>query len=307
MESFSDSQLLLLLSQFSNWVNILPFYGYRSKTKYLMQALCKRTNSAWEKNWHLYRIENDPPVITDMDYDSVHYEILKTWRKKKKKKHYYGGKISSIYLFMSKVKDVNLLKLLRWFSLPPCWGLYLNDLPDKHLKLTNHFLSYCFPKRIRVLQLNCGSKELVDGSKYIKSIANVIPKVIARVSLYKFEFTKEHVEIIVNASMNLDLLRFSRCKLPTPSVLTDATFYEFDTNAKWKLRQLSVLMDKDHIEQTREVLDYLLSGMAKTDIKHSLRFIQVKHEAISWEEVRSLAEMHGFDSLKRVYYQGLAA
>jgi hypothetical protein len=111
---------------------------------------------------------------------------------------------------MSKSKDVQLLKCLASFALPLFYMIGINHL-SKAEREVKHFLGHSLGQT-RELYLNRGS-DLLDGSEWLQTIVKVLPRVIERVQFYKFSFSKEQVESIVDSSLHLEELLIVNCKL----------------------------------------------------------------------------------------------
>jgi hypothetical protein len=106
-------------------------------------------------------------------------------------------------LDMNKSKDVQLLKDLAPFSLPPFDYISIDDI-SKAAEEVKHFLYHSIGQ-LRTLRLNYDG-DLLDGSEWKEAIVKTLPRVKETVYLYNFSFSKEQVEAIVDNSLHLEYL-----------------------------------------------------------------------------------------------------
>jgi hypothetical protein len=111
---------------------------------------------------------------------------------------------------MDKSKDVQLLKDLAPFSLPPFDRIEIYYI-SKAAEEVKHFLYHSIGQ-LRALSLNIDSG-LLDGSEWKETIVNTLPSVKETVCLRHFSFSKEQVEAIVDNSLHLEYLGIFQCKL----------------------------------------------------------------------------------------------
>jgi hypothetical protein len=114
-----------------------------------------------------------------------------------------------LYLDMNKSKNVQLLKYLAPFALPPFDYIIIRNI-SKVAEEVKHFL-YHFIGQLRALDLNCD--DLLDGSEWVEAIVKTLPRVKQMIYLYNFSFSKEQVEAIVDNSLHLERLEMCECKL----------------------------------------------------------------------------------------------
>jgi hypothetical protein len=100
-----------------------------------------------------------------------------------------------LVLSMNESKDIELLKNLTPFALPPldCIIIYCLTKAERNVR---HFLAYSLGQQ-KELTLNYDGK-LLDGSKWVETIIIAIPKLKEKVSLERFRFSKEQVEAIID-------------------------------------------------------------------------------------------------------------
>jgi hypothetical protein len=113
-------------------------------------------------------------------------------------------------LDMNESKDVQLLKDLAPFALPPFERIDIYDI-SKAAEEVKHFLYHSIGQ-LRTLWLNFDS-DLLDGSEWVEATVKTLPRVKQTVYLYRFSFSKEQVEAIVDNSLHLDQLEMQSCKL----------------------------------------------------------------------------------------------
>jgi hypothetical protein len=111
---------------------------------------------------------------------------------------------------MDKSKDVQLLKDLAPFALPPFYGIDMRNI-SKAAEEVKHFLYHSI-KQLRQLDLNFDG-DLLDGSEWVEAIVKTLPRVKEGVSLTNFSISKEQVEAIVDNSLHLEALDMIVCKL----------------------------------------------------------------------------------------------
>jgi CRISPR/Cas system type I-B associated protein Csh2 (Cas7 group RAMP superfamily) len=85
--------------------------------------------------------------------------------------------------------------------------------------------------------------------------------------------------------------------------LKKGTFYSFANNPS-KLKSLSLNQSGEKYDNNwkehPERLEGLLAAMAKTQIKHSLKEIDVDDCGVSKEQVREMVDRHGFTNVKEI-------
>jgi hypothetical protein len=114
-------------------------------------------------------------------------------------------------LEMNKSKDVQLLKDLAPFALPPFDRIDIRDI-SKAAEEVKHFLYHSI-RQLRALYLNTAGFCLLDGSEWVEAIVRALPRVKERVYLMYFSFSKEQVKAIVDNSLHLETLWMYECKL----------------------------------------------------------------------------------------------
>jgi hypothetical protein len=113
-------------------------------------------------------------------------------------------------LEMYKSKDVQLLKDLAPFALPPFDLIDIRYI-SKAAEEVKHFLYHSIGQ-LRQLDLDYEG-DLLDGSEWVEAIVKTLPRVKEKVYLYNFSFSKEQVEAIVDNSLHLEALGMVLCKL----------------------------------------------------------------------------------------------
>jgi hypothetical protein len=116
-----------------------------------------------------------------------------------------------LYLRMNRSKDVQLLKDLAPFALPPFGYINICDI-SKAAEEVKHFLYHSIGQ-LKLLDLNYEYGDLLDGSEWVEAIAKTLPRVKQTVWLNKFSFSKEQVEAIVDNSLHLKYLVMKWCEL----------------------------------------------------------------------------------------------
>jgi hypothetical protein len=106
-------------------------------------------------------------------------------------------------LDMEKSEDVQLLKDLSHFPLPPFYLIKILNISMKAKKV-RHFLCHSIGQ-LKQLSLNPLGKKL-DGSEWKEAIVEALSSVEKRIYLYNFRFSKEQVEAIVDNSLHLERL-----------------------------------------------------------------------------------------------------
>jgi hypothetical protein len=143
--------------------------------------------------------------IKKLDYNSPELKPLRMWLDNGKEKDTPIDSELSISLYMNKSLDVQLLKDLAHFELPPFKRIDIYYLRDSASEV-KHFLAHSFGQ-LSELCLNYDCYDL-DGSKWEEAIAKAIPKVKNSVCLCNFSFRKKQMEIIVGSSFHLKSLGF---------------------------------------------------------------------------------------------------
>jgi hypothetical protein len=110
---------------------------------------------------------------------------------------------------MEEPKDVQLLKNLAPFALPPFCFITMDKLSPAAEEV-KHFLTHSLGE-LKQLSLN-EYGDLLDGSEWMKAIANAFPRVKDIIDLHKFSFSKKQVETIINNSLHLQWLEIDQCK-----------------------------------------------------------------------------------------------
>jgi hypothetical protein len=148
--------------------------------------------------------------VKQLDYDSQELKPLRKYLDGKEKKDTPIDSQLKLELSLDESKDVQLLKDLAFYALPP-----LSYISIKHLsgaaEEMKHFLVHSLGQLTR-LDLNHDS-DLLDGSEWVEAIANALLRVKERALLCNFSFTKEQVEIIVDNTLHLEWLVIRSCKL----------------------------------------------------------------------------------------------
>jgi hypothetical protein len=116
-----------------------------------------------------------------------------------------------IGLDIGESEDVQLLKDLAPFTLPPFFNIQINFL-SKAVEEVKHFLTHSLGQTIR-LCLNDYKGELLDGSDWVETISKALPRVKKALTIFNFNFSKEQVEAIINNSLHLEYLFIRYCKL----------------------------------------------------------------------------------------------
>jgi hypothetical protein len=111
---------------------------------------------------------------------------------------------------MNKSKDVQLLKDLAPFALPPFERIDIYYI-SKAAEEMKHFLYHSIGQ-LRRLSLNCDD-HLLDGSEWVEAIVKTLPRVKQGIWLNNFSFSKEQVEAIVDNSLHLETFGMRYCKL----------------------------------------------------------------------------------------------
>jgi hypothetical protein len=111
---------------------------------------------------------------------------------------------------INKPKDMELLKYLAQFALPPFDYINISDI-SKAAEEVKQFLHRSIGQ-LRELYLNRNS-DLLDGSEWKEAIVKILPRVKGRVWLNFFSFSKAQVEAIVDNSLHLETLGMNNCKL----------------------------------------------------------------------------------------------
>jgi hypothetical protein len=94
---------------------------------------------------------------------------------------------------MDESKDVQLLKNLASFALPPFNYINIRSF-SKAVKEVNHFLA-CSLGQSRILILDSNGDSL-DGSEWMEAIVKALSRVNESVYFNEFSFSKEQVEVI---------------------------------------------------------------------------------------------------------------
>jgi hypothetical protein len=149
--------------------------------------------------------------LRTLTYDSPHIKPLRKWMDEYeyKKNTPINSKLL-LELFMDKAKDVQLLKDLPPFALPPFYWITISYI-SKAAEEVKHFLYHSIGQ-LRKLNLNYDG-DLLDGSEWVEAIVKTVPKVKEEVGLRNFSFSKEQVEVIVDNSLHLEYLMMYQCKL----------------------------------------------------------------------------------------------
>jgi hypothetical protein len=111
---------------------------------------------------------------------------------------------------MRRFKNVQLLENLAPFALPPLKRIKISYL-SKAERDVKHFLVHSLGQ-LKDLSLNQGGDSL-DGSEWVEAIAKALPRVKKYVYLWRFNFSKEQMEAIVDNSFHLESLDINECKL----------------------------------------------------------------------------------------------
>jgi hypothetical protein len=143
-----------------------------------------------------------------LTYDSPHIKPLRKWMDDSNGKDTPINSKLHLWLYMDKSKDVQLLKDLAPFSLPPFNYISIDNI-SKAAEEVKHFLYHSIGQ-LRTLSLNCGG--LLDGSEWEEVIVKTLPRVKEAVYLINFSFSKEQVEAIVDNSLHLQFLKMFACK-----------------------------------------------------------------------------------------------
>jgi hypothetical protein len=111
---------------------------------------------------------------------------------------------------MNESKDVQLLKNLAPFALPPFDYININNI-SKAAEEVKHFLYHSIGQT-RSLDLDIDD-DLLDESEWVEVIVKALPRVKQQVILNRFSFSKEQVEAIVDNSLHLEQLVMLSCRL----------------------------------------------------------------------------------------------
>jgi hypothetical protein len=164
-------------------------------------------------------IEKPPclPIFVDMkvkqlDYNSPELSILRKLDNEESSEETPIDSEFELHLDMNRSKHVQLLKDLAFFTLPPIDSVSIIFI-SKAEEEVKHFLIHSLGTT-RALRLNCYRiKSLMDGSQWTEAIVQALPKIKQRIELWKFSFSKQQVEVIVDNSHHLERLEIMDCKL----------------------------------------------------------------------------------------------
>jgi hypothetical protein len=145
-----------------------------------------------------------------LTYNSPHIKSLRKWMDRGYKKNTPINSELQLTLKMNESKDVQLLKDLAPFVLPPFNRIDIWNI-SKAAEEVKHFLYHSI-RKLRQLSLNTEG-DLLDGSEWVEAIVKTLPKVKEKVHLWNFSFSKEQVEAIVDNSLHLENLWMYKIKL----------------------------------------------------------------------------------------------
>lgn len=119
-----------------------------------------------------------------------------------------------IEISMKRKKDIEILKELKYYKLPPFKSVSISGLPKKGSKLVSKFLCVNFPQLVKNFTFRDEGKQekLIDFGVYAEDLLKIIPKVTSIVSLNYLSFDKKALNQIFKASYKTKCLMLDNCQ-----------------------------------------------------------------------------------------------